>query len=119
MNETFVIVGSIIVISSFLLSLILFKLEKYSYALIATIVCLVWIVLLFHEIHTPDVCRVADFNQENLGVVRVYDYDGNLLEEYDGNLIIEKEKNDITMIEVEGNKIITFNEDGEIEVKEK
>ena len=92
---------------------------RYSFALISIIICLAWLSIFIIDLRSGYNQRLADYNQSDTGVVRIYDIDGDVIDEYSGNLIIDKQDKSIVMIEVDGDKIITFDEDGDVEVTKK
>lgn len=100
-------------------SLFLFRSHKISSAFFLLICSLISTVMLIKNINTDEIYRIADYSQSELGVVRIYDLNGDIVNEYDGNLIMYKQGETITFVEVDGDKIITFDEDGDVEVVEK
>lgn len=119
MNTAFIITSIIVISVSFILSIIFFKYGKISMAFVSLIICLVWTGLMVTDLHKTDTYRIADYNQSELGVIRIYDLDGNIIDEYNGNLIVDRQDGTINFVEIDGDKIITFDEDGEIKVKER
>ena len=118
MNPIVLEIGIVIIITSLIMSIILFKHNKITMAFVGLIICFVWVFIFATDFRNTDTYRIADYNQKETGVVRIYDLNGDVIDEYNGNLIIDKQDNTITFVEVDGNKIITFNEDGKITVKE-
>lgn len=117
MSPIIIKIGIIIIIIALIISVISFKYNQTTTAFVGLIVCFVWIFIFVTDFQSADTYRIADYNQKETGVVRIYDLNGDIIDEYSGNLIIDKQDNVITFIEVEGNKIITFDEDGEITVR--
>lgn len=110
MSPIIIKIGIIIIIIALIISVISFKYNQTTTAFVGLIVCFVWIFIFVTDFQSTDTYRIADYNQKETGVVRIYDLDLLLEMGYEDSVVFESPDFDDAIIGVSdsGNVVYSY-----------